>query len=136
MEIAYLFGFLKALARYWRPEMRKLRAERRAAQFPATIRPKNDLLDQQLETSLARLGSIDENSEIWERLVAEIGATYTRPDFFNSSQIREWLSDDEVKVGLKSLTRNRLIGARIENSNSTLNQIREKYTEITGMERL
>ena len=134
MEIASLCGFLKALVRALWPEMRKLRAERRAAQFPATIRPKNDLLDQQLETSLARLGSIDEDSEFLERLVAEIGATYTRPDSFDSSQIREWLSNDEVKIGLKSLTRNRLIGARIENSNSTLNHIREKYTEITGMD--
>ena len=114
--------------------MRKLRAERRAAQFPASIRPNNDALDHQLETALARLGSINENLDFWRRLLADIGATYTRPLYFNSSQIREWLSDAQVKVALKTLARNRLIGEKINNSNSTLNLIREKYTEMTGID--
>ena len=134
MEIASIIGSLRTLARVMLPEMRKLRAERRAAQFPASIRPNNDALDHQLETALARLGSINENLDFWRRLLADIGATYTRPLYFNSSQIREWLSDAQVKVALKTLARNRLIGGKINNSNSTLNLIREKYTEMTGID--
>ena len=134
MENATMHVLLKALAREIWPTIRKLRAERRAAQFPASIRPNYDSLDQQLEVALTRLGSINENLEFWRRLLADIGATYTRPLYFNSSQIREWLSDAQVKVALKTLARNRLIGKKINISNSTLNLIREKYTEITGID--
>ena len=134
MENATIYVLLKALARVIWPTIRKLRAERRAAHFPASIRPNYDSLDQQLEAALTRLGSINENLEFWRRLLADIGATYTRPLYFNSSQIREWLSDAQVKVALKNLARNRLIGKKINNSNSTLNLIREKYTEITGID--
>ena len=56
MEFESTTGHLKALAHVILPGVRKLRAERRAAQFPASIRPNNDFLDQQLETALVRLG--------------------------------------------------------------------------------
>ena len=110
MGITSISAVLKALARMIGPEMRKLRAERRAAQAPSPIRFENDSLDKQLEEALARLGSIDENQEFWQRLLTEIGATYTRPVYFEFSQIRKWLSDDQVKSDLKNLARDRFIG--------------------------
>ena len=131
MEITAISATLKALARVMGPEIRKLRAERRAAQAPISVRPENDSLDKQLEDALARLGSIDENQEFWQKLLAEIGAAYTRPVYFEFSQIRNWLSDDQVKSDLKSLARERFIGKNTDND--TLNRIREKYTDMTGV---
>ena len=131
MEITAVPAALKALARVMGPEIRKLRAERRAAQAPISVRPENDSLDKQLEDALARLGSIDENQEFWQKLLAEIGAAYTRPVYFEFSQIRNWLSDEQVKSDLKNLARERFIGKNTDND--TLNRIREKYTEMTGV---
>ena len=131
MEVSSLSGALKALARIIWPEMRKLRAERHAAQASIPVRPENDSLDKQLEDALARLGSIDDNQGFWRRLLTEIGAAYTRPTYFEFSQIRNWLSDDQVRHDLKSLARERFIGKNAHDD--TLNRIREKYTEMTGV---
>ena len=131
MEITFISAALKALARMMGPEMRKLRAERRAAQAPIPVHPENDSLDKQLEDALARLGSIDDDQEFWKRLLTETGATYTRPVYFEFSQIRNWVSDDQVKADLKNLARERFIGESTDND--TLNRIREKYTEVTGV---
>ena len=131
MEITPISAALKALARMVWPEMRKLHAERREAQAPSPIRPENDSLDKQLEDALVRLGSIDDNQEFWQRLLVEIGASYTRPVYFEFPQIRKWLSDEQVKSDLKSLARERFIDKKT--GNDTLNRIREKYTEITGV---
>ena len=131
MEITSISTALKVLARMMGPEIRKLRAERRAAQAPISVRPENDSLDKQLEDALARLGSIDDNQEFWQRLLTEIGAIHTRPVYFEFSQIRNWLSDEQVKSDLKNLARERFIGKNTDND--TLNRIREKYTEMTGV---
>ena len=131
MEVSPISAALKALARMMGPEMRKLRAERRAAQAPIPVYPENDSLDKQLEDALARLGSIDDDQEFWKWLLTETGATYTRPVYFEFSQIQKWLSDDQVKADLKNLARERFIGKSTDND--TLNRIREKYTEVTGV---
>ena len=131
MEFEHITGLLEALADVILPGVRKLRAERQAAKTPLSVMRENDALDQQLETALARLGSIDENIEFWQRLLTAIGATYTRPLFFESPQIREWLSNEEVKIDLRNLARDRLIGRPI--NDGTLSRIREKCKEMTGM---
>ena len=131
MEITPVFGPLKALARVLLPEMRKLHAERHTAQAPFSVRPGNDSLDQQLEAALARLGSIDENQDFWRKLLSDIGAAYTRPVYFEFSQIRNWLSDEQVKTDFKNLARGRFIGKNIDTN--ALDHIRNKYTEVTGV---
>ena len=131
MEITSISAALKALARMMGPEIRKLRAERHAAQASISVHPEDDSLDRQLEEALARLGSIDDNQKFWKRLLAETGAIHTRPVYFEFSQIRDWLSDDQVKSDLKTLARERFIGKNADND--TLDRIREKYTEMTGV---
>ena len=130
MEITSLSAALKALARMMGPEIRKLRAERRAAQAPFSVRPENDSLDQHLEAALARLGSIDNNQEFWRKLLTGVGAAYMRPEYFEFPKVRKWLSDDQVKIDFKNLARNRFIGKNVDNN--TLDRIRKKYTEETG----
>ena len=130
MEITAIPAALKALARVMGPEMRKLRAERRAAQAPISVRPENDSLDKQLEDALARLGSIDNNQEFWRKLLTGVGAAYMRPEYFEFPKVRKWLSDDQVKIDFKNLARNRFIGKNVDNN--TLDRIRKKYTEETG----
>ena len=131
MEVSSISAALKALARMMGPEIQKLRAERRAAQAPIPVYPENDSLDKQLEDALARLGSIDDDQEFWKWLLTETSATYTRPVYFEFSQIQKWLSDDQVKSDLKNLARERFIGKSTDND--TLNRIREKYTGVTGV---
>lgn len=131
MEIAAISGSLKVLARLMLPEMRLLRAARRAAQSPVSFSYENDSLDQQLEKALALLGSNDENPRFWRGLLTKIGAPGIRPDYFRLPKIQEWLSNDQVKCGFKRLVRDRLIGKEIDSY--VLNRIREKYTEVTGV---
>ena len=131
MEITAISGPLRVLARLMLPEIRLLRAARRAAQSPVSFPYENDSLDQQLEKALALLGSNDENPGFWRGLLTKIGAPGIRPDYFRLPKIQEWLSNGQVKCGFKRLVRDRLIGKEIDSH--VLDSIRKKYTEVTGV---
>jgi len=112
------------------PIARKLRAERQAGKNPFSVHPDQDSLDQQLDAALARLGTIDKNLEFWNKLLTELGAAATRPEFFELPSVRKWLSDNQVQTDFKSLARARLIGN--DTDTGALNRIRDKYSAATG----
>ena len=111
------------------PTIRKLHAERRAGNSPFSMRPGPAPLDDLLEGALRRLGAISDDREWWENLLSDIGAKYTRPDFFEVPSVREWLGNAQVKAQLKILARARLIGEDIDTE--VFNNLRQQYVEAT-----
>lgn len=91
------------------PFARRMKAERDAGASPELAQ--QDRAESLLDSALRRLGSIQHNDPIWQRLGAETAAVFTRPEQFSKPHVREWLSDPLTAQNLKLIARALLVSA-------------------------
>jgi hypothetical protein len=120
---------LTSVARAVWPQIRRLRAERRAGQQP--IFGESDLLDRSLDQALARLRAEGIDDAWWDALLNKLGHQYVAPDFLRAPALQDWLELEQVQADAKALARARIMGADADDP-ITRRRLAAAYSESTG----
>jgi hypothetical protein len=105
---------------------KSLRAERRAGrgEFP----PANSIAPL-IKNTLKRLGSSNEGDPWWEKVSAEIGGRFIRPNFLDKPAVSEWLSRPNVIEDFTTIISLRNLG---QDGTQCFNRLASAYSEATG----
>lgn len=129
--VAPFVSFVRAvvgLARMAAPEVRRLRAERGAAEeSPSSV----GFLEQLFDATLSRLrGGVDDEGW-WRQLFVRVGHAYVAPDFLRKPTLQAWLSDLAVQNDLKRQARDK-VGLGTTKDDGPRERLRSSYAEYTG----
>lgn len=113
------------------PIFRQRYAERSAGKLPTEVPP--SIADDVLDAALVRLGVLSPEDPLWKRCIVELEATLVRPELFERPSVREWLSQPQVRSGLKSAAEASI--ARTEVSQQVIERLADEYAEATGEDR-
>lgn len=113
------------------PVFRQRYAERSAGKFPTEV--PLSITDEVLDAALARLGVLQTDDPLWKRCIVELEATLVRPELFKKPSVREWISQPQVRAGLKSAVEASI--ARSEVSQQVIDGLADEYAEATGEDR-
>jgi hypothetical protein len=110
------------------PKLKQRRAERLAGQNPSDV--PDSIADDLFDSAMRRLGTINQNDPFWRRCITGIEATYVRPELFARPSVREWLSNPEVRSGIK-LSAEAFI-ARRDPPLEIVARLADLYSDATG----
>lgn len=128
-ELAALAESLASVAKAVWPHARRLYRERQAGKMP--LANHDDLLEQGLNETFARLSRGQVDDAWWRRLLNHIGHSLIAPEFLRRPALQEWLADPQVQSDFKALARARVMGADGDDE-QTLTRLRQAYEEKTG----
>ena len=120
---------LVSVAKVVWPSLRKLHAEKLAGKTP--FAHGTDLLEKGLDETFARLrgGSVDD--AWWKSLPIRVGHQLITPEFLRKPALHEWLSNESVQADFKTLARARLLGAEVDDVETT-KRLRKAFSDSTG----
>ena len=113
------------------PLFKQRYAERSAGKAPEGVPP--SISDDLLDAALARLGTLRPEDPLWKRCIVGLEATLVRPELFRQPSMREWLSQPQVRSGLKSAAEASI--ARSEAPQHIIDRLADEYAEATGEDR-
>jgi hypothetical protein len=113
------------------PMFRQRYAERSAGNFPTEV-PRS-IADEVLDAALVRLGALQPDDPLWKRCIVGLEATFVRPELFEKLSVREWMSQPQVRAGLKSAAEASI--ARSEVSQQVIDRLADEYAKATGEDR-
>lgn len=128
-ELAALAESLASMAQAVWPHARRLYRERQAGKMPLVNR--DDLLEQGLNETFARLSRGQIDDVWWRGLLNRIGHSLITPEFLRNPALQEWLVDPQVQSDFKALARARVMGADADDE-QTLTRLQHTYEEKTG----
>lgn len=128
---ATVLRFLGSAISALRPMLKQRYAERAAGKSPTEV--PLSVADDVLDAALTRLGELRPDDPLWKQCIVGLEATLVRPELFGKPSLREWLSQPQVRSGLKSAAETSI--ARSMVSQQVIDQLADAYTEATGEDR-
>ena len=113
------------------PKLKQWYAERSAGKAPTEV--PLSTADDVLDAALTRLGELRPGDPLWKQCIVELEAKLVRPELFGKPSVREWLSQPQVRSGLKSAAEASI--ARSKVSQQVIDQLADAYAEATGEDR-
>lgn len=133
MDPGALGGLAKALRPIANAALRiatRLYAERKAGADPST--GGTGLLDESLNQTLTRLTDGHLEDAWWRQLLRAAAQSYVSPDGLRASGVQEWLSATDVRQGLRTIARAKIMATPSADSETTREQLAGHYTAATG----
>ena len=129
-QVRFLQIFLKPIRRGWK-YLSRLYVERKAGRGISKIG--SSLIDIELDRTLARLRGEEVEDTFLSQIQTFLAHRIITPQFLREAEIKNWLSDHQIRTDLKALASARLMGSSAD-VNEAVERLREAHLKISKKE--